>query len=63
MYLFFRIDDICLLINNFYPQEFTNHEKLRLKMELHHYEHNVVLTSEFQKFVKYFSIVPMASKD
>jgi hypothetical protein len=23
----FRIDDICRLINKFYPQDFTDHEK------------------------------------
>jgi len=23
----FRIDDICQLVNKFYPQDFTDHEK------------------------------------
>jgi hypothetical protein len=26
------------VVNKFYPQDFTNHEKLLLKMELHRYE-------------------------
>jgi len=39
-----------LLVNKqFYPQEFTNHEKLSLKMELHHYERNVVQRLDFTK--------------
>jgi hypothetical protein len=44
----FRIDDICQLVNKFYPQDFTNLEKERLKLELHHYEYNVVQHSSFQ---------------
>jgi hypothetical protein len=43
----FRIDDICLLINNFYPQNFIDIEKEQLKIELHHYEYNVVKFSDF----------------
>jgi hypothetical protein len=38
----FRIDDICQLVNKFYPQDFTDTEKEQLKIELHHYEHNIV---------------------
>lgn len=33
----FRLEDICLLVNKLYPQEFTNYEKLILTMELRHY--------------------------
>ena len=36
---FFRMDDICLLVTKFYPQDFKNHEKLFLKVEPHHFEH------------------------
>jgi hypothetical protein len=44
----FRIDDICQLVNKFYPQNFTDTEKEQLEVELHHYEHNVVQDSSFQ---------------
>jgi hypothetical protein len=44
----FRIDDICQLVNKFYPQDFTDLEKEQLEIELHHYEHNVVQDSSFQ---------------
>jgi hypothetical protein len=44
----FRIDDICQLVNKFYPQDFTNLEKEQLEIELHHYEHNVVQDLSFQ---------------
>jgi hypothetical protein len=44
----FKIDDICQLVNKFYPQDFTDLEKEQLEIELHHYEHNVVQHSDFQ---------------
>jgi hypothetical protein len=44
----FRIDDICQLVNKFYPQDFTDLEKEQLETKLHHYEHNVVQDSSFQ---------------
>ncbi|XP_059446498.1 uncharacterized protein LOC132178053 [Corylus avellana] len=44
----FRIDDICQLVNKFYPQDFTDLEKEQLEIELHHYEHNIVQDSSFQ---------------
>jgi hypothetical protein len=44
----FRIDDICQLVNKFYPQDFTNLEKEQLEIELHHYKHNVVQDLSFQ---------------
>ncbi|XP_062161921.1 uncharacterized protein LOC133868946 [Alnus glutinosa] len=44
----FRIDDICQLVNKFYPQDFTDLEKEQLETELNHYKHNVVLHSSFQ---------------
>jgi hypothetical protein len=44
----FRIDDICQLVNKFYPQDFTDFEKEQLKIELYHYEHNVVQHSSFK---------------
>jgi hypothetical protein len=44
----FRIDNICQLVNKFYPLDFTDFEKEQLKIELHHYEYNVVQDSSFQ---------------
>jgi hypothetical protein len=47
----FKIDDICQLINKFYLQDFTDFEKKQLEIELHHYEHNVVQDSSFQRLL------------
>ncbi|XP_059458258.1 uncharacterized protein LOC132187841 [Corylus avellana] len=47
----FRIDDICQLVNKFYPQDFTDLEKEQLEIELHHYEHNIVQDSSFQELL------------
>jgi hypothetical protein len=44
----FRIDDICQLVNKFYPQDFTDLEKEQLKIELNNYKHNVVQHLSFQ---------------
>ena len=37
----FRIDDIYLLTNKFYNQDFTNHE-IFFYNKIHYYEHNVI---------------------
>ena len=37
----FRSSDLCLLLENFYPQDFIDYDKQVLK-ELYHFEHNVV---------------------
>ncbi|KAK9740634.1 hypothetical protein RND81_03G049900 [Saponaria officinalis] len=34
----FKIDDICNLVNKFYPEDFTDVEKEELKVQLCHYE-------------------------
>ena len=39
---------------------FINHEKLLLKIDFHHYKHNIVRYLNFQKIVKYFLVVLMA---
>jgi hypothetical protein len=44
----FRIDDICRLVNKFYPQDFTDHEKEQLEIEFFYYEYNVVQHASFQ---------------
>ena len=51
--------DICLAINKFYSQDFTEHEKQVLEMKVHHYEHHVSV----KKFAKYFWSVSMAIED
>lgn len=38
----FIIDNICLLLDKCYQQDFTNYEELLLKMEIYHNEHNIV---------------------
>ena len=45
----FRSSDLCLLVENFYPQDFTDYDKQVLKKELYHFEHNVVQDSEFKE--------------
>ncbi len=52
----FRLDDILLLVNKFYPQDFTDHEKLVLKMELRHYKHNVVRDEDFKQQSSIFEL-------
>jgi hypothetical protein len=37
------------LVNKFYPQDFTDHEKEQLEIELIHYEHNIVQHASFQE--------------
>ncbi|XP_028052388.1 zinc finger MYM-type protein 1-like [Camellia sinensis] len=44
-----RIDDICRLVENFYLQDFKDQEKIQLRMQLHHYEHNVVQHADYKK--------------
>ena len=46
----FRSSDLCLLVENFYPQDFTDYGKQVLKKELYHFEHNVVQDPEFKEF-------------
>ncbi|KAK4583825.1 hypothetical protein RGQ29_021805 [Quercus rubra] len=44
----FRISDLCLLVKNFYLQDFTDYDKQVLEKELYHFEHNVVQDPEFK---------------
>ena len=46
---YFRSSDLCLLVKNFYPQDFTDYDKQVLEKELYHFEHNVVHVPEFKK--------------
>nr|XP_023878117.1 receptor-like protein 9DC3 [Quercus suber] len=45
----FRSSDLCLLVENFYPQDFIDYDKQVLKKELYHFEHNVVQDPEFKE--------------
>ena len=45
----FRSSDLCLLVKNFYPQDFTDYDKQELENELYRLEHNVVQDPEFKK--------------
>ncbi|XP_065626906.1 uncharacterized protein LOC136066473 [Quercus suber] len=45
----FKSSDLCLLVKNFYPQDFIDYDKQVLEKELYHFEHNVVQDPEFKK--------------
>ncbi|KAK4594273.1 hypothetical protein RGQ29_018096 [Quercus rubra] len=45
----FRSSDLCLLVKNFYPQDFTDYDKQVLEKNLYHFEHNVVQDPKFKK--------------
>ncbi|XP_059637948.1 uncharacterized protein LOC132279902 [Cornus florida] len=37
-YKFFNVEDICTLVDEFYPQDFTDQERIMLTFQLQHYE-------------------------
>jgi len=37
-YKLFNVEDICLLVDKFYPQDFSDQEKIHLRLQLQHYE-------------------------
>ncbi|XP_059663515.1 uncharacterized protein LOC132309200 [Cornus florida] len=37
-YKFFNVEDICTLVNEFYPQDFMDQERIMLTFQLQHYE-------------------------
>ena len=41
-------DDICNLVEKFYPENFTTREKISLRFQLHHYQFDVPKHSDFQ---------------
>ncbi|KAF5454575.1 hypothetical protein F2P56_024229 [Juglans regia] len=47
-YKSFKIDDICKLVEKFYPQDFIEQERLLLRIQLQHYELNVLMHIDFQ---------------
>ncbi|KAH9657609.1 TTF-type domain-containing protein [Citrus sinensis] len=44
----FRIGDVCQLADKFYPADFTDVDKMNLKIQLEHYDYNVVQHLEFK---------------
>ncbi|KAK5843669.1 hypothetical protein PVK06_006127 [Gossypium arboreum] len=48
-YKAFRVKDICKLMNNFYPHNFTKQEKLHIKIQLEHFQLDVHESTELQK--------------
>jgi hypothetical protein len=52
----FRINDICLLVVKFCPQDFMEHKKEVLETKLYHFEHNIVRHSEFESLLSIFEL-------
>jgi hypothetical protein len=48
--------DICLVVNKFYRQDFTEHEKQVLEMELLPCEHNIVRHSDIKSFSSIYEL-------
>jgi hypothetical protein len=40
-YKLFNVEDICLFVDKFYPEDFPDQEKIHLKLQLQHYELDV----------------------
>ena len=40
-YKLFSVEDICLLVDKFYPEDFSDQEKTHLRFQLQHYELDV----------------------
>jgi len=40
-YKLFNVEDKCLLVDKFYPQDFSDQEKIHLRLQLQHYELDV----------------------
>ncbi|XP_052304992.1 uncharacterized protein LOC18095741 [Populus trichocarpa] len=40
-YKLFNVEDICLLVDKFYPEDFSDQEKIHLRFQLQHYEVDV----------------------
>ena len=49
----FRSSDLCLLVKNLYPQDFTDYDKQLLE-DLYHYKRNVAQVPKFKKLKSLF---------
>nr|KJB66041.1 hypothetical protein B456_010G125300 [Gossypium raimondii] len=52
----FDIDKICILVNKFYPEDFSQQEKERLSYELKHYELDVCKHPDLRKISTLFKL-------
>ncbi|XP_065621325.1 uncharacterized protein LOC112010965 [Quercus suber] len=52
----FRSSDLCLLVEIFYLQDFTDFDKQVLKKKFYHFEHNVVQDLEFKELKSLFEL-------
>ena len=43
----FKIDDICNLVEKYYPEDFFEQEQIQLKCELQHYELDIPSQPQF----------------
>ncbi|KAH1106669.1 hypothetical protein J1N35_010437, partial [Gossypium stocksii] len=48
-YKAFRVEDICKLMNDFYPNDFTEQEKLHMKIQLEHFQLDAHQITELKK--------------
>ncbi|XP_077215543.1 uncharacterized protein LOC143850131 [Tasmannia lanceolata] len=47
-YKSFKIEDICNFVEKFYPQDFSEEEKIHLRFQLQHYELDILQHPDFQ---------------
>ncbi|XP_057444729.1 uncharacterized protein LOC130736973 [Lotus japonicus] len=45
----FKVDDICKLVEKYYPKDFTDQENIHLRIQLQHYELDVLKHFDFQE--------------
>ena len=55
--------EIMMVKKKIIHKNFTNHEKLVLKMKLHRYNHNIVWYLEFKKLLNIYEFARRASKN
>ncbi|CAL5384725.1 unnamed protein product [Camellia sinensis] len=51
-----KIDDICTLVEKFYPQDFTEQERIHLKFQLQHFELDVPHHPDLQNLSTIFEL-------
>ena len=55
-YQSFNIDDICCLVEKYYPLDFIEQEKVNLKFQLQHYKLNVLNHPKLQNWSTIFEL-------
>ncbi|XP_028118402.1 uncharacterized protein LOC114315969 [Camellia sinensis] len=61
-YSLFKIEDICKLANQFYPNDFIEQEKIHLKFQLQNYEIDILKHLEFQQLLTISNLCPLLVK-